>query len=118
MPVRSRRKCTASGCPEWATDDGRCPRHHIPRPKPKPKQRPTRQQLGYNEDWLHKSAKYRRQHRQCEAPTCISRSQHTDHIDGDRTNWEDDNLQALCRTHHSRKTAQHDGGYGNPKTTR
>lgn len=118
MPTRARRRCTASGCPDWATHDGRCQRHHIPRPKPKGKPRPSSSALGYTYAWRKKSESYRKRHPWCEAPGCGQRSAATDHIDGDNTNWEEDNLQALCWPHHSTKTAKHDGGFGNTKTIR
>lgn len=39
-----------------------------------------------------------------------------DHVDGDFTNNppDDSNYQTLCNTCHSKKTAQEDGGFGNP----
>lgn len=40
-----------------------------------------------------------------------------DHIDGDSGNNDLDNLQPLCLSCHSRKTARSDGGFGNPKRT-
>lgn len=118
MPSRARRRCTASGCPEWATDTGRCEAHIIPRPKPKPKPRPSPGELGYDWEWTKKSKAYRRDHPTCETPFCGRPSACTDHVDGDRTNWETTNLQALCWPCHSRKTARHDGGFGNTKTRR
>ncbi|TFB96539.1 HNH endonuclease [Cryobacterium sp. MDB2-A-2] len=42
-----------------------------------------------------------------------------DHIDGLGPNgprgFDNNNLQALSASHHSRKTASRDGGFGNPK---
>ncbi|EKZ1926205.1 TPA: HNH endonuclease signature motif containing protein [Stenotrophomonas maltophilia] len=35
-----------------------------------------------------------------------------DHIDGDDSNNADSNLQPLCRTCHSTKTARENGGFG------
>lgn len=46
------------------------------------------------------------------------RSRHTDHIDGDTSNREPYNLQALCRHCHGKKTVAHDGGFGRPRTQR
>ncbi len=61
-----------------------------------------------------------------EHPTCVQcggASQVIDHIEPrphgaplDRSAWDrDENLQALCRRDHGRKTAKHDGAFGNPK---
>jgi len=38
-----------------------------------------------------------------------------DHIDGDSWNNKPDNLQSLCKSCHSIKTAREDGGFGNRK---
>lgn len=103
MPTRAPRRCTRAGCAELIP----CPRHARPaRP------RPTRQQLGYDTEWLRISADYRRRHPWCE--DCGTRpSEHTDHIDGDVTNRDESNLAALCVPCHSRKTVELDGGFGN-----
>ncbi|ANZ35542.1 hypothetical protein BBK82_05060 [Lentzea guizhouensis] len=116
MPSRARRRCTASGCPGFAGTSGRCEQHEIPRPRPQPKPRPSSTALGYDYRWRKKSEAYLRANPTCVA--CGRPSQHTDHIDGDRTNWEPDNLQPLCLSCHSRKTATHDGGFGNRRTPR
>lgn len=39
-----------------------------------------------------------------------------DHIDGNETNDEWENLQPLCHECHSRKTATENGGFGNQAT--
>lgn len=118
MPTRARRKCTASGCPEWAGVTGRCERHVIPRPRPRAKPRPSSTALGYDYRWRKTSEAYLKRHKHCVVLGCTNASEHTDHIDGDNTNWEPHNLQALCKSHHSQKTARHDGGFGNPRTPR
>ncbi|MEW6383526.1 MAG: HNH endonuclease [Pseudomonadota bacterium] len=46
---------------------------------------------------------------------CSAKGQaHVDHIDGDPNNNATTNLQTLCVSCHSRKTAREDGGFGNP----
>ena len=45
----------------------------------------------------------------------INKSMHVDHIDGNAYNNEPNNLQTLCASCHSRKTAKEDGGFGNMK---
>jgi 5-methylcytosine-specific restriction protein A len=121
VPTRARRRCTASGCPRWAEpEQGRCnrPEHQLPKRKPAPTPRPSPTELGYDHKWTLKSRAYRRDHPECEVTSCTKRSACTDHVDGDRSNWEDTNLQALCWPHHSAKTARHDGGFGNRRTPR
>jgi 5-methylcytosine-specific restriction enzyme A len=90
----------------------------MPRPRPKVKARPSSTQQGYNALWAMLSLRVRTEEPICRTPRCGRASEHTDHIDGDRTNWERWNLQALCRPCHSSKTARHDGGFGNKKTAR
>lgn len=109
MPTRAPKRCTRPGCQrEQGTHQ-----HQAPKPP-----RPTRQELGYDEEWLAISAAYLAEHPECEVRWCTRESRHVDHIDGDTSNREEWNLQALCVQHHSRKTVQHDGGFGRPKTRR
>lgn len=55
----------------------------------------------------------------CQWPACRHPSSHVDHIqsrrDAPARELDESNLQALCRAHHSSKTAQADGGFGNRK---
>ncbi|MEV0586338.1 HNH endonuclease signature motif containing protein [Nonomuraea sp. NPDC050310] len=117
MPKRAPRRCTAAGCPNHATD-GRCPQHRHPPRRTQGKPRPSSYQQGYDAAWAELSKRIRRQRPICETPRCSEPSKHVDHIDGDNTNNEEWNLQALCHPCHSRKTAKHDGGFGNPRTPR
>ncbi|HVK25466.1 MAG TPA: hypothetical protein VM677_29255 [Actinokineospora sp.] len=118
MPTRAPRRCTMTGCPGAAEFYGRCVTHRQERPRPKAQPRPSSTEQGYDYQWRKRSETYRRLHPWCEVTGCGDRSAHTDHVDGDNTNWERDNLQALCHSHHSSKTARHDGGFGNPRTPR
>lgn len=105
VPERARRRCTRPGCP----GDSTCTTHRRPRPSPR--------ELGYDPEWDELSRDFLRRHPWCQG--CKRRgSRHTDHIDGDRTNREEWNLQALCIPCHSSKTVAHDGGFGRPRTPR
>jgi 5-methylcytosine-specific restriction enzyme A len=42
----------------------------------------------------------------------LTRASQVDHIDGDNTNDDWDNLRSLCATHHSIKKVKHDHGFG------
>ena len=75
-------------------------------------------QLGYTQAWTELSRRIRAERPECEVTWCRRPSAHVDHIDGDNTNNEEWNLQALCVPCHSRKTVKHDGGFGNPRTPR
>lgn len=118
MPTRAPRRCTQAGCPHTPVLDGRCGKHPHPPRRTKPKPRPSSYQQGYNTAWAKLSKRIRLQRPICETPRCGTPSAHVDHIDGDNSNNEEWNLQALCLSCHSRKTATHDGGFGNPRTPR
>jgi len=108
VPTRAPRRCTRTGCPNGAD----CTLHRRPRP--------TRQELGYDAEWLAISKAYLAEHPWCESGRHKrwARARHVDHIDGDRTNREEWNLQALCVPCHSSKTVLYDGGFGRPRTVR
>lgn len=51
---------------------------------------------------------------------CHNFAEHVDHIkriesEEDKLFYDENNLQALCRSCHSKKTAMEDGGFGNKK---
>ncbi|WP_442918227.1 HNH endonuclease signature motif containing protein [Magnetococcus sp. PR-3] len=49
----------------------------------------------------------------CKRKGKTERATVVDHMDGDATNNDSGNLQSLCASCHSRKTAKQDGGFGN-----
>ncbi len=46
---------------------------------------------------------------------CGGYGNEADHVDGNDADHRDDNLQTLCRSCHSEKTATENGGFGNRK---
>lgn len=75
--------------------------------------------LGYDHHWEAASKAFLVANPACAHPGCSAGSAVTDHIDGlgplgprgfDPANW-----QALCWSHHSRKTVLNDGGFGRQK---
>ncbi|MGN5354342.1 HNH endonuclease signature motif containing protein [Ralstonia sp. L16] len=50
---------------------------------------------------------------ECQRTKRVTPATVVDHIDGDATNNEPANLQGLCPSCHSAKTARRDGGFGN-----
>lgn len=80
------------------------------------RQRGTRQQRGYDEPWLRLSNAYRKRHplcEECKRHGRVEKTEHIDHIipfdgidDPKRLDWN--NLQALCKACHMRKTARED----------
>jgi 5-methylcytosine-specific restriction protein A len=94
------------------------PRH---RAEPEPP-RPSATQRGYGREWARSAEAYRQQHPNCADPFGVHHvpmpGSHVDHIvprsGGGRDGWA--NLQTLCASCHSRKTATYDGGFGNGRT--
>jgi len=68
--------------------------------------------------WLRLRAQVLREEPTCRTPGCGQRSTHADHvrpIDDGGAALDRANLQGLCQSCHSRKTASFDGGHGNPR---
>lgn len=104
-----------------AIKNHRYPKNKLPVVNLKPRR--SAHQRGYTYRWQQARLAYLRDHPlcvQCEASGIIRSATVVDHIQAhknDRTLfWDRNNWQALCASCHSRKTAQQDGGYGNPSS--
>jgi len=88
-------------------------------PKP-PEDRPTSAQRGYGARWRKARLAYLRAHPLCVMCAKQGRDEPATELDhiiphkGDMTLFWDfeNNVQSLCRMHHSQKTSTHDGGFG------
>lgn len=105
-PVAPPRPCTFPGCPTLV-GSGRCVDHQ-PR-------RASASERGYGAAWRRKRAAHLRREplcRECAGENRVTEATDVDHIiSRARGGSEDDsNLQSLCHSHHSRKTAREDGG--------
>jgi 5-methylcytosine-specific restriction protein A len=111
-------------CVLWSIRDLRMPiRPPLARsPYPKPK-RPSPCKVGYGRDWARLASMFKQAHPLCADPfgvhakeQRIEPSTQVDHITPRKAGGTDEwsNLQALCSSCHSRKTATIDGGFGNP----
>lgn len=94
----------------------------VHRPARRPEARPTASERGYDAKWRRNSARFLKAN-----PTCIdcgAPAQQADHDPHTRAeliargephpdawHW----LKPRCTPCHSRKTATHDGGFGNPR---
>ena len=78
----------------------------------RPAPRPSAASQGYGAEWR----RIREEHLQLEPDcrVCGRPDSHVDHIVARKQGGTDDhsNLQTLCASCHSRKTATHDGGFG------
>lgn len=125
MPKAAPRACTHPGCPALVTGKGsQCPAHAKKRQRVSDARRRTNQ-TGPR---LYDSQRWKRLRKlvltrdplcvECRKKNRVTAACHVDHIvsisDGGNP-FDLANLQALCASCHSRKTARQDGGYGNPK---
>lgn len=81
--------------------------------------RPTAAARGYDARWRKARVHYLQAHPlcvMCRAEHRVTQATVVDHIVPHRGNhermWSVSNWQALCKTHHDRKTARQDGGFG------
>lgn len=87
-----------------------------------PEHRGTSTERGYGYRWQQARAGYLRKHPlcvHCQIEGRVEPATELDHIIPHRGDkdlfWSRENWQGLCKTHHSRKTAAEDGGWGNAR---
>lgn len=93
-----------------------CPDCTAARNKIKDKGRPTARSRGYTSEWEKARAAFL-----AEYPRCIQCPEPATYVDHDPPHkgdmaafWNKSTWFPMCRRCHSRKTAAHDGGFGNP----
>lgn len=112
--------CKKVGCNKLTTT-GNCEDH------PKQvydRQRGTSAERGYDHIWRRERKKFLKQNPLCIDCYAVGKLIEATDVDheiphrGDKKLfWDKDNWRARCHSHHSRKTAREDGGFGNKKTT-
>jgi 5-methylcytosine-specific restriction protein A len=114
---RAARVCSVPGCSNlvWG-GDRRCTGHAREQQQRQDARRPTAAQRGYDANWRRIRKAFLEQHPLC--VDCDRPATEVDHILPLAAGGTNDpgNLQARCKSHHSKKTAKEDGGFGNPKT--
>jgi len=118
MPHRLPTPCAHPGCPKLSHTP-RCDSHTKQRQRDYNRERradPERTDAYYSSRHWRKlrAAKLREEPlcRACRAEGKVTAANEVDHIDGNRENEDWDNLQSLCKTCHSSKTAKEDGRFG------
>ena len=119
LPAKPKRPCNSPGCPALVTSRF-CTQHRKKLQQQYDKQRGSRIERGYTNDWIRYSRNYRHHHPLCvicQRNNIIKPSEHTDHIipvqgPRDPQFWNEQNHQALCASCHSKKTVKEDGGWG------
>lgn len=112
MPYQPKKPCKATGCPEL-TYNTYCDYHKkMFRQKDN---RPSAYKRGYTQRWYKEKAKFLKMYPYC--VSCGDVAKVVDHIKphkGDmKLFWDVSNWQGMCKSCHDRKTAKHDGGFGN-----
>jgi 5-methylcytosine-specific restriction endonuclease McrA len=109
MPMRPTRPCAQPGCPELVRGKGRyCAKHarkiERTRKKESEKNRPTAAQRGYGTEWRKIRDEFLSHHPVCERCGAEATQVHhrLDRRLGGGDDW--DNLEALCKSCHSRVT--------------
>jgi 5-methylcytosine-specific restriction protein A len=114
MPWKPAKPCCKPGC--GALTGGRfCEEHEKAEREAVDQRRGNSNSRGYGARWRKLRAYILKRDPICRAPGCSEPSTDVDHIipRGQPGGTDDPlNLQGLCHTHHSRKTAVEDGRWG------
>ena len=122
MPYKAPRPCAQPGCPNLVRGKERyCEAHAAQHQAEYEAGRGSAAQRGYGRRWRKIRLIYLRRHPLCEDPFNIH-AQHSETVPATEVDhkvplrqggsYRVDNLQALCKSCHSRKTAREDGRWG------
>jgi len=112
VPFAALKGCRAPGC-RGLTRGRFCAAHA--QDEAAPDDRPSASQRGYDASWRAQRRAFLETHPVCRI--CGACAAHVDHITPLAAGGAlaERNLQALCASCHSRKTAARDGGFGNAR---
>jgi 5-methylcytosine-specific restriction protein A len=125
MPRRIGTPCAWPHCNK-VTIETYCPLHQGIAAGRKNNTNPARQyHYLYDRKWRKARAAYLLDHpfcEDCEAEGRLEAATIVDHrvphLGDPVLFWDQSSWRGLCRTHHNRKTATEDGGFGNPRSVR
>jgi len=131
MPTRPAPFCRGNNrrCPNKAVHNGLCQDHHDEAEREYDAKRPNATQRGYDARWRETRRTYLAEHPWCEDEDCGRKPQwlrspaaDVDHIDGlgpsGPRGHDPDNLRALCKPCHSKRTARDQPGGWNRRAIR
>ncbi len=116
MPSRPGSQCSTPGCPNLGTNGGRCEPCQTKTRGSYEQDRGSASARGYDRNWQRLRLIILHRDPICKACGQAA-SEDVDHIVPKAQGGTDDeaNLQGLCASCHSRKTATEDGGFGRPR---
>ena len=124
MPHLAPKVCNYPGC-YAKIKGGYCKEHTKKKARQREARRKTPNERGYTWKWRVAARNYLRQHPLCEhclKEGILNPATVVDHIiphQGDMDKfWDTNNLQAMAKSCHDRKTATEDGGFGRPLKTK
>lgn len=104
MPMASKRPCLRPGCGELVVK-GYCPTHQRAATRLYDDSRGNSTQRGYGGTWRRFRAAYLRRHPLCESDKgcndAATEPHHIRRVAAGGPMYDEDNLQALCKPHHS-----------------
>lgn len=108
--------CSEPGCGEL-TVRGRCPDCERAARGRRERHRESKADRGYPRNWRRIRANFLRAHERCECDDCLRIPEFerpvatvVDHRDGDPSNCKFENLRAMTKAHHDRRTARDQPG--------
>lgn len=114
MPRSAPKPCRYAGCRGLTQRGVLCDEHRAVI-ETTDDRRPGPSRRGYDRHWRRLRLWYLHRHPICEWPGCRLPASQVDHIvplSRGGAKSDPSNLQALCHSHHSRKTTTSDGGFG------
>lgn len=118
MPYKPKRPCSYPGCPRL-TEGRFCSKHKRERDREYNKKARPHKKLYKSAGWQRLRKWFLSKHplcKECERQGRITSAQVVDHIKPHRGDlelfWDVNNLQALCKSCHDRKTAKKDNRWG------
>lgn len=120
MPPRAKRPCSQPGCAALVEHPNRyCAQHKRDRQRAQDAERGTAAQRGYDARWRKARLAYLKANplcAQCLDDTQVTPATVVDHVIPHRGDqqlfWDEDNWQALCKSHHDAKTITELGDSG------
>lgn len=102
MPYAPLKPCSNHGCPLFRKPGSMfCETHTVADDAADRDRRGSSSERGYDYQWGKIRLMKLRQNPICETPGCGHASEEVHHLDGNSLNRAQENLQALCKRHHS-----------------